>query len=152
MSSVLLAVCKATLIAVCCPWFAAQILASAATVLPINDVVKFGGGAAGSDSSAEELSCPSCRMQADYLKSADPDEVKRLRLEVIKQQILSKLRMSDRPNITVPRTAIPRPLADDSPPDVYLQPQVETNLNIDDFYGRTTQIIIFPEAGGGLTE
>ncbi|XP_019632507.1 PREDICTED: growth/differentiation factor 8-like [Branchiostoma belcheri] len=156
MSSVLLVVCKATLLALFCPWFAAHILASAATVLPINDVVKSGGGAvdkpvavggAGSDGSAEELSCPSCRMQADYLKSADPDEVKRLRLEVIKQQILSKLRMSDRPNITVPRTAIPRPLADENPPEVSLQPQVEANLDIDDFYGRTTQIIIFPEAG-----
>ncbi|KAI8509318.1 hypothetical protein Bbelb_131660 [Branchiostoma belcheri] len=155
MSSVLLVVCKATLLALFCPWFAAHILASAATVLPINDVVKSGGGAvdkpvavggAGSDGSAEELSCPSCRMQADYLKSADPDEVKRLRLEVIKQQILSKLRMSDRPNITVPRTAIPRPLADENPPEVSLQPQVEANLDIDDFYGRTTQIIIFPEA------
>lgn len=64
-----------------------------------------------------------------------------LRIEYIKNQILKKLRLKEMPTSTI--DDLPIPLKEDN-----FLPQADDNLiGSDDFYGKTTQAIIFPSEG-----
>nr|CAD7429140.1 unnamed protein product [Timema monikensis] len=67
-----------------------------------------------------------------------------MRIEYIKQQILKKLRLKEPPTISRPLSSLPKPLATGT---VLSKTRgVPTvNKDVDDFYGRTDQVIIFPK-------
>ena len=113
------------------------------------------------ETASSPRNCPNCRPGAGDAK-VEPD---RLRLEVIKKQILSKLGLRHKPNVThvLPREVIER---------VYRTiagereevPQEEAfvaaaagpataggleAVDADDYYGRTSEIIAFAEQGKG---
>ncbi|KAF5294836.1 hypothetical protein FQA39_LY00320 [Lamprigera yunnana] len=69
------------------------------------------------------------------------EELTALRIEYIKNQILKKLRLKKKPNVSIAN--LPKPVTDDDNlvPKGYDQ---STPSPFDDFYGRTTQAIIFP--------
>ncbi|XP_068624778.1 inhibin beta B chain [Battus philenor] len=75
------------------------------------------------------------------------EELTTARIEFVKQQILRKLRLSRKPDLALPVNSLPMPVAQgqtlsagsDKPPE------------IDDYYGRTEQKIIFPVEGECLT-
>lgn len=69
-----------------------------------------------------DADCPGCarerqrrRLERDAAAEGDADLVKQMRLDIIKQQILDRLGLKRRPNITAdrPRPAIPEPLLRD---------------------------------------
>ncbi|XP_060537411.1 inhibin beta chain-like [Cylas formicarius] len=73
--------------------------------------------------------------------SISEDEFTALRIEYIKNQILKKLRLKEKPQISV--TDLPTPVKEYES----LLPDQDMNLQSnydDDFYGKTTQAIIFP--------
>ncbi|XP_059609837.1 inhibin beta chain [Phlebotomus argentipes] len=83
---------------------------------------------------------PKCR----HCRSTPTDA---LRLDAIKQQILTKLGMASPPNLT---HALPKQLAMDTlfraqEPDISIRRRVDEP---DDFYGRTQEIIEFADRGG----
>lgn len=96
-------------------------------------------------SSCARSSCPECGI-------SDRQQAARLKLQAIKQQILSKLQMQDRPNITSP---LPRKVAlealrqaqgEQQGPGDNLDPG-EEDAPRDDYYARTSEIIAFAEPG-----
>nr|XP_023024639.1 growth/differentiation factor 8-like [Leptinotarsa decemlineata] len=73
--------------------------------------------------------------------SATENEFTKLRIEYIKNQILKKLRLKEKPNISV--TDLPKPVKEYE----HFLPSHDANIQSsfsDDFYGKTTQAIIFP--------
>lgn len=109
------------------------------------------------------LSCPNClyKTQDAELKS----ETDNLRLEAIKRQILSKLGLKHKPNVThtLPREIIMDTLfrAEDSDGLKYAKNEEDVSttsartsnletVDVDDFYGRTSEIISFAEQGKNI--
>lgn len=105
------------------------------------------------------ISCPNCLYKSDMDIKSETDN---LRLDAIKRQILSKLGLKHKPNVThtLPREIILETLvrAEDSDgrnfnnvdEDIsttsYRSSILET-VDVDDFYGRTSEIISFAEQG-----
>lgn len=73
------------------------------------------------------------------------DELTALRIEYIKHQILKKLRLKEKPSVTLPIDGLPKPVTEDES----LFPRNQDNMaeNNDHYYGKTTQAIIFPYEG-----
>lgn len=67
-------------------------------------------------------------------------ELTNARIEYVKQQILKKLRLSRKPAVAVPVNSLPMPVAQGQT----LSAGSERPPDIDDYYGRTEQKIIFP--------
>ncbi|XP_059470712.1 inhibin beta A chain [Neocloeon triangulifer] len=61
------------------------------------------------------------------------------RIEMVKQQILGKLRLQEAPRPNLTMAALPRPLA-------AAHGRQQEN-SFEDFYGKTDQVILFPDAG-----
>lgn len=106
------------------------------------------------------LSCPNCLYKTDKFRSQSDS----IRLEAIKHQILMKLGLKDKPNVThhLPREVIMETLFraeesggflgdDEQQEDTdYMTTSTRTNQqeqDFDDFYGRTSEIITFAEQG-----
>lgn len=98
--------------------------------------------------------CPNCRQSADDAQRQATDE---LRIEVIKQQILSKLGLKQKPNITssIPREVVLDTLWRADEGMDLLNPRIQGNRpksdNGDDYYARTSEIITFAEPGKNFT-
>ncbi|XP_071952261.1 growth/differentiation factor 8-like [Antedon mediterranea] len=96
----------------------------------------------------EQSSLKIHHQKMSSLNESDPQTERKLRLEMIKQQILDKLRLDAPPKMTGKRTRLPEPLAfserslvgdmqsDQPPPPVDIE---------DNYYGKLTEVIIFSE-------
>ncbi|XP_033098499.1 growth/differentiation factor 8-like [Anneissia japonica] len=78
------------------------------------------------------------------LDESDPQMARKLRIEMIKQQILDKLRLDAPPNITRGRVRLPEPLAF-SERSLGMQSDQPPEVQEDDYYGKLTEAIIFAE-------
>lgn len=95
-----------------------------------------------SEHDGKQKNCPKCDNRPE-LRMTEKDLTK-LRIEYVKNQILKKLRLTERPQVSA--TNIPKPVADGA--TFYLENAPEqTNRAPDEFYGKTTQKIIFPKLG-----
>lgn len=75
--------------------------------------------------------------------SETESKITALRIEFIKNQILKKLRLKERPIISV--GDLPKPLIDADHP--IFPNQDEEYPNNRDYYGKTQQLVIFPKQG-----
>lgn len=105
------------------------------------------------------LGCPNCLFKHD--RDRERIESDKLRLEAIKKQILQKLGLRSKPNVThsLPREVVIETLnraeerdffrgyeEDEFPTTSEKDGNIET-VDADDFYGRTSEIISFAEQG-----
>jgi len=104
--------------------------------------------------------CPNCLKKQSYLKSRtytneitekenEENELQKLRIEEIKRKILKKLRMVNRPNVTIPRSMLPLPLQGDelqyrNKYDEYEDYESYMGMD-DDYYGKTERVIVIAE-------
>lgn len=98
------------------------------------------------DSSSTSLAgtrCVGCSNKLDDDTTAE-DELTILRIEYIKQQILKKLRLKEKPTVSLPINGLPKPVTENE--HLFPRNQDATNEN-DHYYGKTTQAIIFPTEG-----
>lgn len=72
-----------------------------------------------------------------------------LRVEYVKQQILKKLRLSKPPEVSMPLSTLPKPLINGNV--LELRPGAPPEEKMEHFYGKTDQIIVFPNEGTILT-
>lgn len=108
------------------------------------------------------LNCPNCQFKNEI--DRERLETDKLRLEAIKKQILQKLGLRQKPNVTnsLPKEIIWQTLyrAEDENSDFLSNFDREENfsttsdrsstletVDVDDFYGRTSEIIVFAEEG-----
>ena len=112
-----------------------------------------GDDAAADTQPAKEL-CLNCEHQRslDALRTTHGEnELVQIRLEVIKEQILAKLRMTSPPNVHFPRTKLPRTLL--SPHGEHMQNDHPSRSapSADDsagrFYSEPKQVIVFGKQG-----
>lgn len=89
----------------------------------------------------EKVNCPKCRNRPELRMTEE--ELTNLRIEYVKNQILKKLRMTERPNVSA--TNLPRPIAEGSM--ITEGEEEQQNQAFEQFYGKTTQKIIFLELG-----
>lgn len=106
--------------------------------------------AAVSSSETTSSSCSGCpqkyrEIDQDHKRyTVTEEELTALRIEYIKNQILRKLRLKEKP--TVAMAPLPKPVTEDE----NLLPRTHDDSSpspFDDFYGKTTQAIIFPYEG-----
>ncbi|XP_074643124.1 inhibin beta A chain-like [Tubulanus polymorphus] len=87
--------------------------------------------------------CPDCEMRRLQIEKAlSEKELRQIRIEMIKKQILQKLRLTERPNITRP-VELPAPILDSDYDADYQATSAVSNKDTEDFYGQTTQAIVF---------
>lgn len=72
-------------------------------------------------------------------------EITALRIEYIKNQILKKLRLKEKPSISLPISGLPKPVTENE--NLFPKTQDQSDEYNDDYYGKTTQAIIFPHEG-----
>lgn len=73
------------------------------------------------------------------------EQLTKLRIEYVKNQILKKLRLTERPNVSA--TNLPRPIAEGSMINDEDEEEQQQNKAFEQFYAKTTQKIIFLELG-----
>lgn len=95
-----------------------------------------------SSSSLVSTHCVGCSNKLDD-GSTIQDELTLLRIEYIKQQILKKLRLKEKPTVTLPIAGLPKPVTENK----NLFPRDQDAYENDHYYGKTTQAIIFPTEG-----
>ncbi|XP_015435024.1 PREDICTED: growth/differentiation factor 8 [Dufourea novaeangliae] len=98
-----------------------------------------------SNSFAEE-DCTECAHNKISLLGKDPIMIV-LRVEYVKEQILKKLRLSKPPEISMPLSTLPKPLINGRVLELRPGEPLEPEKSIDSFYGKTDQIVVFPNEG-----
>lgn len=88
------------------------------------------------------VNCPKCQSRPELRMTEE--QLTKLRIEYVKNQILKKLQMTERPNVSA--TNLPRPVAEGSMIDPVDEEEQQNNA-FEQFYGKTTQKIIFLELG-----
>lgn len=95
--------------------------------------------------SKEKLSsgCTKCHHRDELMMTEQ--ELTDLRIEFVKNQILKKLKLKERPQVSM--SSVPRPVAEGA--TIQVDENDENSLNgiQDEYYARTTQKIIFPQLG-----
>lgn len=89
------------------------------------------------------VNCPKCQSSPELRMTEG--QLTKLRIEYVKNQILKKLRMTKRPNVSA--TNLPRPIAEGSMINAEDEEEQQLNNAFEQFYGKTTQKIIFLELG-----
>lgn len=94
------------------------------------------------DSPKKSLSCPKCKSRPELRMTEE--ELTNLRIEYVKNQILQKLRLTERPQVSA--SNIPKPVAEGA--TIHQEnAQEQIKRAPDEFYGKTTQKIVFPKLG-----
>lgn len=90
----------------------------------------------------KSLSCPKCQSRPELRMTEE--ELTNLRIEYVKNQILQKLRLTERPQVSA--SNIPKPVAEGA--TIHQDnAQEHVKRTPDEFYGKTTQKIVFPKLG-----
>lgn len=93
---------------------------------------------------SKENECVDCAQ--NKVSMIDPDLfLTELRVEYVKQQILKKLRLSKPPEVSMPLSTLPKPLINGNV--LELRPGAPPEEKMEHFYGKTDQIIVFPNEG-----
>lgn len=94
------------------------------------------------DDPTKSLSCAKCKSRPEIRMTEE--ELTNLRIEYVKNQILKKLRLTKRPQVSA--SNIPKPVAEGA--TIHQEnAQEQIKRAPDEFYGKTTQKIVFPELG-----
>ncbi|XP_072756539.1 growth/differentiation factor 8 isoform X2 [Anoplolepis gracilipes] len=97
-------------------------------------------------STSKEDDCAGCAQ--NKVNMIDPDPfLTELRVEYVKQQILKKLRLSKPPEVSMPLSTLPKPLINGNVLELRPGAPPEPEKPAEHFYGKTDQIIVFPNEG-----
>lgn len=89
--------------------------------------------------------CPKCQNRPEIRMTEE--ELTELRIEYVKNQILKKLKLTERPQVSVSLSSgLPKPVAEGA---TFLNDSDDDSITgiPDEFYGKTTQKIVFPQLG-----
>ena len=104
-----------------------------------------------SDSSVNDSGeeCSDCEQnRVASTTSIDPDPIlTELRVEYVKQQILKKLRLSKPPEVSISLSTLPKPLINGHVLELRLEAPLEPEKQEESFYGKTDDVVIFPNEG-----
>ena len=93
-----------------------------------------------------EHECSGCAQ--NRVLNDDPDPIlTELRVEYVKQQILRKLRLEKPPEVSMSISTLPKPLVNGNVLDLKPGQPLEPPTPAESFYGKTNQIVVFPNEG-----
>lgn len=95
---------------------------------------------------SEENDCIGCAQNKVNIIDPDPF-LTELRVEYVKQQILKKLRLSKPPEVSMPLSTLPKPLINGNVLELRPGAPPEPEKPAEHFYGKTDQVIVFPNEG-----
>ena len=95
----------------------------------------------------EEENCAGCSTQNKITLLVNDPILTELRVEYVKQQILKKLRLSKPPEISMSLSTLPKPLINGRVLELRPGTPLEPERSVDSFYGKTDQIVVFPNEG-----
>lgn len=99
-----------------------------------------------SSSSAESSECSGCAQ--NRVAELEPDPIlTELRVEYVKQQILRKLRLEKPPEVSLSLSTLPKPLINGHVLELKPGEPLEPQIPAESFYGKTNQIVVFPNEG-----
>jgi hypothetical protein len=102
------------------------------------------GPSNGQDDSTKKIDCPKCKQNSVKMSE---DELANLRTEYVKNQILHKLRLTERP-APMSKDELPEPIQEGYAVSSIADPDDEfLNRHLDDYFAKTTQKIIFLTKG-----
>lgn len=87
--------------------------------------------------------CPKCESSR-RIEHISEEELTQLRIEYVKQQILEKLRLKERPNVSA--VGLPKPIKEGTTIDEEEDDSAK-NKDVDDYYARTSKKFIFLQRG-----
>lgn len=96
---------------------------------------------------SKAVECVGCAQNKVTVREIKHDPfLTELRVEYVKQQILKKLRLSKPPEVSMPLSTLPKPLISNV---LELRPGAppEPERPAENFYGKTDQIVVFPNEG-----
>ena len=109
-----------------------------------DDTTNFGPSDSEHDDSIKKLDCPKCKQNSVKMSE---NELANLRTEYVKNQILHKLRLNERP-APISKDVLPEPIQEGYAVSHETDPDDEfLNRHLDDYFAKTTQKIIFLTKG-----
>ncbi|XP_037927328.1 inhibin beta B chain [Teleopsis dalmanni] len=84
------------------------------------------------------MQCPKCESNRQ-VELITQEELTRLRIESVKEQILDKLRLKERPNVSA--IGLPKPMYEET--TIEHENEETKNKDLDDYYARTSKKFIF---------
>lgn len=92
--------------------------------------------------------CPACIKNRVIQENNGMEQVlNEIRVEYVKQQILKKLRLSKPPDVSISLSTLPKPLINGRVLELRPGAPLEPEKQAESFYGKTDQIVIFPNEG-----
>lgn len=88
---------------------------------------------------AATIKCPKCESNRQNVRVSE-EELTRLRIEFVKRQILEKLRLKDKPNVSA--SGMPKPIYEET---TIHQDEPTKSKDLDDYYARASKKFIFLE-------
>lgn len=98
------------------------------------------------ESIKEHHVCPSCVKNRIVSDGVD-QMLNEIRVEYVKQQILKKLRLSKPPDVSISISTLPKPLINGHVLELRPGEPLEPEKQAESFYGKTDQIVVFPNEG-----
>ncbi|XP_005178229.1 growth/differentiation factor 8 [Musca domestica] len=95
-----------------------------------------------SNGKSVDIHCPKCEnshKNEEEEELVTEEELTRLRIEFVKQQILDKLRLKERPH--VPAVNLPKPILEGR--TIQQEDEESSKKDLDDYYARTSKKVIF---------
>lgn len=109
-----------------------------------DDATNFGPSNGQDDDSIKKVDCPKCKQNSVKMSE---NELANLRIEYVKNQILHKLRMTERP-APISKDDLPEPIQEGYAVSNHADLDDEHfNRHLDDYFAKTTQKIIFLTKG-----
>lgn len=90
--------------------------------------------------------CLDCTQNKVVVNDQNPIQTV-LRVEYVKQQILKKLRLSKPPDVSISLSTLPKPLINGNVLELRPGSPLEPEKSAESFYGKTDQIVVFPNEG-----
>jgi hypothetical protein len=95
---------------------------------------------------SSEIECSGCAK--NLVAQMEQDSIlTELRVEYVKQQILRKLRLEKPPEVSISLSTLPKPLINGHILELKPGEPLEPQIPAESFYGKTNQIVVFPNEG-----
>lgn len=98
-------------------------------------------------SSQDGNECSGCAQNRVAAEIERDPILTELRVEYVKQQILKKLRLEKPPEVSLSISTLPKPLINGHVLDLKPGEPLEPQIPAESFYGKTNQIVVFPNEG-----
>lgn len=101
---------------------------------------------------SSDKGCNGCEQNQVIAEIGQDPILTELRVEYVKQQILKKLRLERPPEVSLSLKTLPKPLINGNVLELRPGEPMEPEKPAESFYGKTDQVVVFPNEGESLVK